>query len=112
VLDAAARDGLRRELVAWLRCLRGVDTLTALGLVAEIGTDWSPDRGAVHELRRAGAVGALLRPAALPGIDRAAGGHVRRLLVEARGISANARETASNANPCGPIAAPCRGTRS
>ncbi len=110
MLDAAARDGLRRELVAWLRCLRGVDTLTALGLVAEIGTDWSPDRGAVDELRRAGAVGALLRPAALPGIDRAGGGHVRRLLVEA--ISANARESASNANPCGPIAAPCRGTRS
>jgi transposase len=26
-----------RELVAWLRCLRGIDTLTALALVAEVG---------------------------------------------------------------------------
>jgi transposase len=40
-LDAAAKDGQWHELVARLRCLRGVDTLSALGLVAEIGTDWS-----------------------------------------------------------------------
>jgi transposase len=37
-LDAAAQDGPWRELVARLRCLRGIDTLTALGLVAEIGS--------------------------------------------------------------------------
>jgi transposase len=40
-LERAIRDtaerGSWRELVARLRCLRGVDTLTALGLVAEIG---------------------------------------------------------------------------
>ena len=50
-IDALAhrRDGLEREIVAllpsspWalqvgrLRCLRGVDTLTAVGLCAEIG---------------------------------------------------------------------------
>jgi transposase len=35
-LDAAAKDGPWRDLVARLRCLRGIDTLTALGLVAEI----------------------------------------------------------------------------
>ena len=38
-LDAAASDGPWRGLVARLRCLRGVDTLTALGLVAEIGVE-------------------------------------------------------------------------
>src|SRR5919201_4700158 len=32
-----AEQGRWRELVVWLRCLRGVDTLSALGLVAEIG---------------------------------------------------------------------------
>ena len=32
-----AEQGPWRELVARLRCLRGVDTLTALALAAEIG---------------------------------------------------------------------------
>lgn len=40
-LDLAAKDGAWAQFVARLRCLRGIDTLTALGLVAEIGTDWS-----------------------------------------------------------------------
>jgi len=36
-IDEAAAQGPCRELVTSLRCLRGVDTLTALALVAEIG---------------------------------------------------------------------------
>jgi transposase len=37
VIRETAEQGPGRELVARLRCLRGVDTLTALVLVAEIG---------------------------------------------------------------------------
>jgi transposase len=36
-LQDAANDGPQAELIARLRCLRGIDTLTAVGLVAEIG---------------------------------------------------------------------------
>jgi transposase len=36
-IDEAAAQGSWRELVTRLRCLRGIDTLTALALVAEIG---------------------------------------------------------------------------
>lgn len=50
-LDAAAGDGPWSELVARLRCLRGVDTLTALGLVAEIGTDWSRFKNGLPNMR-------------------------------------------------------------
>ena len=51
-----------RQLVARLRCLRGIDTLTALALVAEIG-DFSrfAQRRGVHGLRRARTLRALLR---------------------------------------------------
>jgi transposase len=51
------------ETIARLRCLRGINTLTALALCAEIG-DWRrfehPD--AIAKLRRAGPVRAQLRP--------------------------------------------------
>jgi hypothetical protein len=51
------------ETIARLRCLRGINTLTALGLCAEIG-DWKrfehPD--AIAKMRRAGPVRAQLRP--------------------------------------------------
>lgn len=74
-----------RELVASLRCLRGVDTLTALGLVVEIGdfdrfgtaeeliafvglVPWEHSSG---ERRRQGS------------ITKVGNSHVRRLLVEA-----------------------------
>ncbi len=40
-LDRAAPEGAWTEVVARLRYLRGIDTLTELGLVAEIGTDWA-----------------------------------------------------------------------
>jgi transposase len=74
-----------RQLVARLRCLRGIDTLTALGLVAEIG-DFSrftcaeefmafvglvPSEHSSGERRRQGS------------ITKVGNSHVRRLLVEA-----------------------------
>jgi transposase len=61
-LDRLAQDGPQRELIARLRCVRGIDTLTALGLVCEVG-DFSRFRTAEQfiELRRPGPVGALLR---------------------------------------------------
>ena len=66
----AAEQGPWRELVARLRCLRGIDTLTALGLV---GRDRRlqplQDRRGVHGLRRARALRALLRRAAPAGLD-------------------------------------------
>ena len=85
-LDAAATDGPWRELVARLRCLRGVDTLTALGLVAEIGTDWSRFQSAEQFMSYVGLVpsecssGQSRRQGS---ITKAGNGHVRRLLVEA-----------------------------
>jgi transposase len=85
-LDHAARRGPWAELVARLRCLRGIDTLTALGLVAEIGTDWSRFRTAEQFMSYVGLVpsehssGAQRSQGA---ITKAGNGHVRRLLVEA-----------------------------
>ncbi|HYN63044.1 MAG TPA: transposase, partial [Candidatus Limnocylindrales bacterium] len=61
-VDAAAKDGPWAELVARLRFLRGVDTLTALGLVAEIGTDWSRFKTAEQFMSFVG----LVRPSAPP----------------------------------------------
>jgi transposase len=73
------------EPVAWLRCFRGIDTLTAIGLVAEL-----------HDFRRFRSPGALMAFVGLVPSERSSGeterrgsitktgnGHVRRLLVEA-----------------------------
>jgi transposase len=80
----AAETGPWRELVAKLRCLRGIDTLTALGLAVEIG-DFSrfgtaqelmafvglvPSEHSSGERRRQGS------------ITKVGNSHVRRLLVE------------------------------
>ena len=91
------RDGIEREIVAllpaspWalqagrLRCLRGVDTLTAVGLCAEIGdferfaqagqlmsyVGLVPSESTTGQKRRLGA------------ITKTGSGHARRLLVEA-----------------------------
>jgi transposase len=80
----AAETGPWRELVAKLRCLRGIDTLTALGLAVEIG-DFSrfgtaqefmafvglvPSERSSGERRRQGS------------ITKVGNSHVRRLLVE------------------------------
>jgi transposase len=85
-LDLAAKDGAWAPLVARLRCLRGVDTLTALGLVAEIGTDWSRFKTAEQFMSYVGLVpsesssGQSRRQGS---ITKAGNAHVRRLLVEA-----------------------------
>jgi transposase len=84
-IDDAATAGPYRDLVARLRCLRGVDTLTAVGLVAEIG-DFArfptahkfmsfvgliPSERSSGERRRQGS------------ITKTGNSHARRLLVEA-----------------------------
>ena len=74
-----------RELVARLRCLRGIDTLTALALVAEIG-DFSRFRTAEELMAFVGLVpcehssGERRRQGS---ITKVGNSHVRRLLVEA-----------------------------
>src|SRR6266566_1000848 len=73
-----------RELVARLRCLRGIDTLTALALVSEIG-DFSRFRCAQEFMAFVGLVpsehssGEQRR---LGSITKVGNSHVRRLLVE------------------------------
>src|SRR6266702_8291350 len=79
-----AEQGPWRELVARLRCLRGIDTLTALALVAEIG-DFSRFRAAEEFMAFVGLVpsehssGEQRR---LGSITKVGNSHVRRLLVE------------------------------
>jgi len=73
------------ELVARLRCLRGIDTLSALGLVAEIG-DFARFRTAEEFMAFVGLVpsehssGEQRRQGS---ITKVGNSHVRRLLVEA-----------------------------
>jgi transposase len=98
-IDALAhrRDGLEREIVAllpacpWavqvgrLRCLRGVDTLTAVGLCSEIGD--------FERFARAGQLSSYVglvpcenttgQQRRLGSITKTGSGHARRLLVEA-----------------------------
>ncbi len=79
-----AEQGPWRELVARLRCLRGIDTLTALALVAEIG-DFSRFRTAEEFMAFVGLVpsehcsGERRRQGS---ITKVGNSHVRRLLVE------------------------------
>ena len=98
-IDALAhrRDGLEREMIAmlptcpWalqvgrLRCLRGVDTLTAVGLCSEIGD--------FERFARAGQLSSYVglvpcesttgQQRRLGSITKTGSGHARRLLVEA-----------------------------
>src|SRR5437667_1468787 len=73
-----------KQLVARLRCLRGLDTLTALALVAEIG-DFSRFRTAAEFMAFVGLVpsehstGEKRRQGSITTVGNA---HVRRLLVE------------------------------
>jgi transposase len=79
-----AEQGPWRQLVARLRCLRGVDTLTALALVSEIG-DFSRFRSAEELMAFVGLVpsehssGEKRRQGS---ITKVGNSHVRRLLVE------------------------------
>ena len=98
-IDALAhrRDGLEREIVAmlptcpWalqvgrLRCLRGVDTLTAVGLCAEIG-DFERFARAEQLMSYVGLVpceSTTGQQRRLGSITKTGSGHARRLLVEA-----------------------------
>ena len=80
-----AEQGRWRELVGRLRCLRGIDTLTALVLVAEIG-DFGRFRSAAEFMAFVGLVptehssGERRRQGS---ITKTGNAHVRRLLVEA-----------------------------
>jgi len=80
-----AEQGPWRELVARLRCFRGIDSLTALALVAEIG-DFSRFRRAEEFMAFVGLVpsehssGERRRQGSITKVGNA---HVRRLLVEA-----------------------------
>ncbi|MDP1848671.1 MAG: IS110 family transposase [Solirubrobacteraceae bacterium] len=73
------------DTIARLRCLRGIDTLTAVGLCAEIG-DWARFPRAGHVMSYLGLVpsedstGQTRRQGA---ITKTGSGHGRRLLVEA-----------------------------
>jgi transposase len=84
-LAALAVEGPWAPLVAKLRCLRGVDTLTAVGLVCEIG-DFGRFRRAEEFASFVGLVpsehssGQKRRPGS---ITKVGNSHVRRLLVEA-----------------------------
>jgi transposase len=79
-----AEQGPWRELVARLRCLRGIDTLTALALVVEIG-DFGRFRAAEEFMAFVGLVpsehssGDTRRRGS---ITKVGNSHVRRLLVE------------------------------
>ena len=84
-LAAVAAEGPWAELVAKLRCLRGVDTLTALGLAVEVG-DFNRFQTAEEFMAFVGLVpsehssGTERRQGS---ITKAGNGHLRRLLVEA-----------------------------
>ena len=84
IREAAAQEPWR-ELVARLRCLRGVETLTALGLVTEIG-DFSRFQTAAEFMSFLGLVpserssGEQRRQGSITKVGNA---HARRLLVEA-----------------------------
>src|SRR5947207_677404 len=74
-----------RELVARLRCLRGIDTLTALALVTEIGDDFSRFRAAQEFMAFVGLVPSEHSSGEPPpqgSITKVGNSHVRRLLVE------------------------------
>jgi len=79
-----AEQGPWRELVARLRCLRGIDTLTALGIVTEIG-DFGRFKTAEEFMSFVGLVpsehssGEQRRQGS---ITKAGNSHARRLLVE------------------------------
>jgi transposase len=83
-IQQTAEQGSSRELVAKLRCLRGVDTLTAFALVAEIG-DFHRFKSAESFMAFVGLVaserssGERRRQGS---ITKVGNSHVRRLLVE------------------------------
>ena len=84
-IGETAEHGAWRELVARLRCLRGVDTLTALGIVVEIG-DFSRFGSAEQFMAFVGLVPSEHSSGerrSQGSITKVGNAHVRRLLVEA-----------------------------
>jgi transposase len=84
-IGEVAEQGPWRELVARLRCLRGVDTLTALGIATEIG-DFERFRSAEEFMAFVGLVPSEHSSGerrAQGSITKVGNSHVRRLLVEA-----------------------------
>lgn len=83
-LDRLAAEGPQRALIARLRCVRGIDTLTALGLVCEVG-DFTRFKTAEQFMSFVGLVpserssGDGRRQGS---ITKAGSSHARRLLVE------------------------------
>jgi transposase len=79
-----ASEGPHRELIGRLRCMRGIDTLTAIGLIAEAG-DFTRFRTAEQFMSFVGLIpsehssGESRRQGA---ITKAGSAHARRLLVE------------------------------
>ena len=74
-----------REPVGWLRCFRGIDTVTALTLVAELH-DFRRFRGPARSWRIWGSSRVSTRAArraAAAALTKAGNSHVRRLLIEA-----------------------------
>jgi transposase len=84
-LEEASKEEPYREPVGWLRCFRGIDTITALGLLAEVH-DFRRFRSARHLMSYLG-----LTPSEdssgthrrLGAITKCGNGHARRLLIEA-----------------------------
>jgi transposase len=83
-LSRLVQEGPHRDLIARLRCIRGIDTLTALGLVAEVG-DFTRFQTATQFMGFVGLVpserssGESRRQGS---ITKAGSAHARRLLVE------------------------------
>jgi transposase len=83
-LSRIAQDPSLWPTVARLRCFRGVDTLTALGLVVEVG-DWSRFRRPAQLSSWLGLVPSLSQSGeslSRGGITKTGSQHARRLLVE------------------------------
>lgn len=84
-IDMLAKDGPHSDLIARLRCMRGIDTLTAIGLVAEVG-DFTRFKTAEQFMSFCGLVpserssGESRRQGS---ITKAGSAHARRLLIEA-----------------------------
>ena len=107
------RDGLEREIIAllptspWavqvrrLRCLRGIDTLTAVGLCAEVG-DFERFAKAEQLMMYIGLVpceSTTGQQRRLGSITKTGSGHARRLLVEPPGTTAHAPGSAQLSPP-------------
>lgn len=85
LIAAQATNGEWASLIARLRCLRGIDTLTAVGLLAEIG-----DFAAFEHPRRLASFVGLVPSESSSGdrrrqgsITKSGSSHARRLLIEA-----------------------------